>query len=242
VLSEYREDKRSVGFYRLGDTLLMRQDAPIGEPPLISPSAIKGLLPSQIMAAVTQSSPPAALVEVEGELDLHAVGEPNAPVTAPIRPKASSVEGVAKTTNALTSSVWFRDNYCDSQAYWEAFRTSGTPANFTYQYYWGDRTANKQVTYTGMIFGYSAVANTAASGVVTNKMLIDDGNYAQAGAVVQPGSANYMYGWSNKKAYCGFLGCCCFYLWNVRKFTMGVVAVDPGDRADICGFGTNDDF
>lgn len=90
-----------------------------------------------------------------------------------------------------------------------------------------------------MIFGYSAVMNTAATGVVTNKMLIDDGNYAQAGAVVQPGWANYMYGWSNLSEYCGPFGCCCFWGWNERKFTMGVLGVDPGDRADICGFGTS---
>lgn len=78
VLSEYRQGNRVVGFYRLeGGVLLMRQDAPIGAQPLVPPHAMKGHLPSEIMAALTQSSPAPALVDLERELQLQPIGQPD---------------------------------------------------------------------------------------------------------------------------------------------------------------------
>jgi len=232
LLAEYRSGDRWVAFYRspAGD-LLMRQDTPEGASPLISSKTMTGRLPSEMLADLSHSAPPQALLDIERELDL----QPSSP--APVRVREPSTEGdVARSTSALTPDEWFSSTFCDSFAWWEVFRTTQTPfSEVKFQYYFSNQIANKQVSYTGVMFGHSVVFNKSASGVVVNKFLIDDGNWAQAGAIVQPNSVIQMVGWSNRSGGCGLFGGC-FYTWNQRKFTLGALSVDSGKKVNICGF------
>lgn len=235
-LAEYRSDGRRVAFYRSPDgSLLMRQDTPEGASPLISPKTVSpGRLPSEMLATVSHSAAPQALLDIERELNL----EPSSLAVA--RPP-SSEGAVARSTSALTTDEWFSSTFCDSFAWWEVFRTTQTPfSEVKLQYYFQNLIANKQVTYNGMMFGHSVVLNKSASGVVVNKILIDNGDYAQGGAIVQPNTVIQMVGWSNRTKGCGFLGFDCFYFWNPRKFTMGALSVDASKKVNICGFGAGD--
>jgi hypothetical protein len=235
-LAEYESDGRRVAFYRAPDgSLLMQQDTPEGASPLISPKTVgAGRLPSEMLATVSHSAAPQALLDIERELNL----KPSS--LAAVRPP--STEGdVARSTSALTTDEWFSSTFCDSIAWWEVFRTTQTPfAEVKLQYYFSNLTANKQVTYSNMIFGHSVVLNKSASGVVVNKVLIDNGDYAQGGAIVEPNTVIQMVGWSNRTKTCGLFGWGCFYTWNARKFTLGALSVDSGKKVNICGFGAGE--
>jgi hypothetical protein len=229
-LAEYKEDNRHLSFYRApGVGLVMQQETPAGQAPLVRAAAMAGRLPSEVFANVAHQSPPKALVDVEHELELE-------PAPGTKRDESALETKRSALTSSWSDTSWFSTNFCDSADLWEAFKTTGAgDADILSQYFLTDIAADRLITPPSGIFGYSAVFNFGGGSVV-NKILLQDGTLFQTGAVTLGRTATQLAVWSDTRKVCGPFGCCCLQAWNQRKYSMGVRGVSSGEVADICGF------
>jgi hypothetical protein len=236
LVAEHVDGGRRLAFYESADGgLTIVQATPGGETPLVDSATLGRLGPSGAFAALTRAEAPSVLLELEHRLGIGA---------NPDAPPAPAAEPSINARASASAEAWFTGNFCDSEAYWQALRPSNmySGAHVLTQYYLRDLVADRLVTNSAAVFNYSAVMNSAASGVVTNRILIDNGNRLNRAAATLPNTVTQIWAWSDTSTRCAspplswFLpNGGCFTVWNNRSYQSGVGALD-GETASICGF------